>query len=924
MKYLVLVLSLVSFGLYGQGIEPSSFQPTPYKDGVLVGKIQMIDDFTGDTVYMYQHVSRDSIAIPDSIYLTIDTIKLRDGDGNVVLPKWYIGETLPSSGSPYKYGDIFVENPYASCIYSYVIYKNVDTSWLPLFTIIGCDPPYIDPDADPTNELADFQSFFGDFWLGTPKKGDIKNNTTENRLKIWDGSSFVTMWQTDTTAISQIISDSLATIPRDSTGIVDDWGLIAVEMPNNIYNLMADSSQVFTQYDGTLKQDVLISGTNIKTVNSNSLLGSGNISVGTVTSITANAPLTGGIITSTGSIGADTTSTTGLSTQFDLTLKQDKLSGANKRIPYFTGTNTLSNSDNLVFDNATKYLGIGTASPDATIHMTQATGNRIRFTDPNSGLNYKNWQIFAGSGADERNLSFQSLSDAGVEYNFMTWRKATNSQLISNLYIPHLSTGSGTEVMTMDNVGQVWRSGLNTINGSSLFGSGNITTESPLSFSSPLSRSVNTISLPAASTSVSGHLTSTDWNTFNNKIGGSGTTNQIPYFSGSNTLTSSINILRSSSNGLIAGTNETTSGSKIISGLYGSGSIISTYYGSEFSTGAGLIGYFMDQNGSSTWRSTANFLVPRSALLISGDLSFISSDFQTVTTGNALTSQPTQKLRIRGSDGKVTISNLSGSGTRMVTTQPDGELGSAAIPVNTDAQNLSVSTKSGANIPINISGGTGINFTDGVGTSGFRNSGTSFSVDLSGQAAALHNLNTNGIIARTASGAVAARTLTQGQGIAITNGNGVAANPTIALSQVYGQLYSSETNSKPFNSTTATKIDFNLSFVDGITASALNDFLTIPATGVYEISYCVGVLNISAGLSTEMQIFRNGSVSGMEGSFSYGGSSISTSPSSYTQCKNFIVGLNINDEIDLRNTLVGSASANINISRPTLYIKRIK
>ncbi len=43
------------------------------------------------------------------------------------------------------------------------------------------------------------------------------------------------------------------------------------------------------------------------------------------------------------------------------------------------------------------------------------------------------------------------------------------------------------------------------------------TVEAPLTFTSPLSRSVNTISIPAATSSVSGHLTSTDWNTFNNK-----------------------------------------------------------------------------------------------------------------------------------------------------------------------------------------------------------------------------------------------------------------------------------------------------------------------------------------------------------------------------------------------------------------------
>lgn len=42
--------------------------------------------------------------------------------------------------------------------------------------------------------------------------------------------------------------------------------------------------------------------------------------------------------------------------------------------------------------------------------------------------------------------------------------------------------------------------------------------ESALTFSSPLSRATNTISIPAATTSVNGYLTSTDWTTFNGKF----------------------------------------------------------------------------------------------------------------------------------------------------------------------------------------------------------------------------------------------------------------------------------------------------------------------------------------------------------------------------------------------------------------------
>lgn len=66
--------------------------------------------------------------------------------------------------------------------------------------------------------------------------------------------------------------------------------------------------------------------------------------------------------------------------------------------------------------------------------------------------------------------------------------------------------------------------------------------------------------------------------------------------------------------------------------------------------------------------------------------------------------------------------------------------------------------------------------------------GTGIAVDadtvgLTGQALALHNLATNGIFVRTGTATVVARSVaTSGNGISVTNGNGVAGNPTLALS----------------------------------------------------------------------------------------------------------------------------------------------
>ena len=75
--------------------------------------------------------------------------------------------------------------------------------------------------------------------------------------------------------------------------------------------LVSDTASMLTNYLRTgvaasTYQPILVSGTNIKTVNSNSLLGSGNISVGTVTSVGGTGTVNGitltGTVTSSGNI----------------------------------------------------------------------------------------------------------------------------------------------------------------------------------------------------------------------------------------------------------------------------------------------------------------------------------------------------------------------------------------------------------------------------------------------------------------------------------------------------------------------------------------------------------------------------------------------------------------------------------------------
>ena len=62
-------------------------------------------------------------------------------------------------------------------------------------------------------------------------------------------------------------------------------------------------------------------------------------------------------------------------------------------------------------------------------------------------------------------------------------------------------------------------------------------------------------------------------------------------------------------------------------------------------------------------------------------------------------------------------------------------------------------------------------------------------VGLTGQALAVHNLATNGLVARTAAATVAARSIAvSGTGLAVANGDGVAANPTLSLAAALASL----------------------------------------------------------------------------------------------------------------------------------------
>jgi len=259
--------------------------------------------------------------------------------------------------------------------------------------------------------------------------------------------------------------------------------------------------------------------------------------LGTVTSITSGTGLTGGTITTSGTIAIDSTVVTLTGTQ---TLTNKTLT-----TPIIGQINDANGNAEL------KFSAIASAVNQVTIENS-ATGNPVHIsatgTDTNIGIHlapkgtsgYVNVQ---GGLDDTKRLMFNPngattntrtmISSVQTVDRTITLPDATDTLVgkATTDTLTNKSISGSTNTLTNIANASLTNSAI-TINGTStsLGGSISVGTVTSVTGTSPVvSSGGNTpaISMPAATASVNGYLTSTDWTTFNNKSNTNGTVTRV-------------------------------------------------------------------------------------------------------------------------------------------------------------------------------------------------------------------------------------------------------------------------------------------------------------------------------------------------------------------------------------------------------------
>jgi hypothetical protein len=206
-------------------------------------------------------------------------------------------------------------------------------------------------------------------------------------------------------------------------------------------------------------------------------------------SVSATAPLTYNSSTGTFSITQANTNTAGYISATDWNTFNNKQSAFTSQLPNTVYAGPDGSSGSPSFRTLT--------SNDIPVLNQNTTGNAATATQLATARNING-------------VAFDGSTDITVTANGAT--------LTGTVAIAHGGTGATTAAAARTNLGLAI--GTDVLAYRTFGSAANSATsdfQAPLTFSGPLNNTSNTISIPAATTSANGYLTSTDWNTFNNK-----------------------------------------------------------------------------------------------------------------------------------------------------------------------------------------------------------------------------------------------------------------------------------------------------------------------------------------------------------------------------------------------------------------------